>query len=214
MEEKKRNRKKVVPIVVVAFVCLLVGAVGGGVTSYYTYAIAPSGSLWSDNCKTKSEQLKDLQKEHNAYVDKMDKYSNLAESEIATREKEADAEAKAAEKKAEKEAEIDSLNNDIALLNDQIKSKQDELDSLTSEIKKKKGEPIKLLSGQYTVGTDLPEGRYRVSGTSTFSVWTSAGDLYISTILNPDYGDGDYVASLNSGMKMECGSPTTFTPVE
>ena len=85
---------------------------------------------------------------------------------------------------------------------------------MTSEIKKKKGEPIKLLSGQYTVGTDLPEGRYRVSGTSTFSVWTSAGDLYISTILNPDYGDGDYVASLNSGMKMKCGSPTTFTPVE
>ena len=83
---------------------MLVGAAGGGVTSYYTYAITPSGSLWSDTCKTKSEQLKDLQKEHNAYVDKMDKYSNLAESEIATREKKADAEAKAAEKKAEKEA--------------------------------------------------------------------------------------------------------------
>ena len=212
MEEKKCNWKKVVPIVVVAFACLLVGAVGGGVTSYYTYAVTPSGSLWSDTYETKSKQLKDLQKEHNAYVDKMDKYSNLAESEIATREKKADAEAKAAEKKAEKEAKIDELNGEIKSLDDQIKEKQDELAKLNSDVKKAKGKPINLSSGRYVVGTDLPEGRYRVSGTSNFVVY-DYGDLYINTILGSS-GFGDYVANLTSGMDMECSAPTTFTPIE
>ena len=197
MEEKKRNWKKVVPIVVVAFVCLLVGAVGGGVTSYYTYAVTPSGSLWSDTYETKSKQLKDLQKEHNAYVDKMDKYSNLAESEIATREK---------------EAKIDELNGEISSLDGQIKEKQDELAKLNSDVKKAKGKPINLSSGRYVVGTDLPEGRYRISGTSNFVVY-DYGDLYINTILGSS-GFGDYVANLTSGMDMECSAPTTFTPIE
>lgn len=114
--------------------------------------------------------------------------------------------------KTKLEKEIEELNKTHSTLNDQIAVKQQELDKLTEDILKVTGKPITLISGDYIIGTDLPQGRYIVSGSSNFIVYSN-DNLYINTILGDSF-DGDYAATLTDGMIMHCSSKTTFTPVE
>ena len=109
---------------------------------------------------------------------------------------------------ADKSAKLEQLNTDVGL-------KQAELDSLTGEVTKAKSAPKTLSAGQFIVGTDLPAGRYNVSGSSNFIVYGATGRLKVNTILGSSIvGNGDYVCTLTDGDQMELGAKTTFTPIQ
>lgn len=113
------------------------------------------------------------------------------------------------------EAKVNELTGQVGTLEQTITSKQAELDKLNGDIVTAKGQPISLPSGQFVVGEDVPAGRYRISGSSNFVVFTSAGRVYINTILGDSVvGDGDYIGNLQTGQKIENHAPATLTPVE
>ena len=155
-----------------------------------------------------SEETIAKKDDYNKNKDKYDEELKRLEDQIFENEFVVD------EQEEERKETLNELDSQIKDKKAEIKDKQSELDALTQKIKETSEKPITLPSGDYTVGTDIPAGRYRVSGSSNFVVRDSYGDLCINTILDTQYGDGDYVATLESGMKAHCASKTTFTPVE
>lgn len=113
------------------------------------------------------------------------------------------------------DAQISAKQDELNKKQAEVDSKQAELDKLTGEVVKAAGDPITVSAGDYIVGTDFKAGRYKVSGSSNFVVYTSSGELYINTILGSSrVGRGDYVATLSDKMIVRCSAKTTFTPVK
>lgn len=113
------------------------------------------------------------------------------------------------------DAQISAKQNELNKKQAEVDSKQAELDKLTGEVVKAAGDPITVSAGDYIVGTDFKAGRYKVSGSSNFVVYTSSRELYINTILgSSSVGRGDYVATLSDKMIVRCSAKTTFTPVK
>ncbi len=113
---------------------------------------------------------------------------------------------------SKKQGEIATLTKKVDELNSAVSQKQAELDKLNGDIVKAKGQPIKLISGTYTVGKDVPAGRYRISGSSNFIV---NNGLKINTILGDSIvGSGDYIGYLDEGDVIDNHAPATLTPVE
>lgn len=115
-----------------------------------------------------------------------------------------------------KTAELETKSKDLEGINTQISQKQAELDKLNGDILQAKGQPITLPAGQFVVGNDIPAGRYRVSGTSNFVVYSgTTGRITVNTILGDSWvGDGDYICNLGTGDEVENHARTTFTPIE
>ncbi len=114
-----------------------------------------------------------------------------------------------------KTAELETKSKDLEGINTQISQKQAELDKLNGDIIQAKGQPITLPAGQFVVGNDVPAGRYNVSGSSNFFVYSSSGRLKVNTILGNSYvGRGDYVCTLDTGDNIENHARTTFTPIQ
>lgn len=70
-------------------------------------------------------------------------------------------------------------------------------------------EPISLTAGEYTVGTHIPAGRYRIETEDTWC--TVSTDDFFQTL---DQGDGGYTCDLEEGDELTCSQPVTLTPVE
>lgn len=67
----------------------------------------------------------------------------------------------------------------------------------------------------FTIGKDIPVGRYRVSGSSNFFAYNTKGSLIVNTILgNGDFASGDYICDLKDGYTVENSAKTTFTPLQ
>lgn len=114
-----------------------------------------------------------------------------------------------------KTAELETKSKDLEGINTQISQKQAVLDKLNGDIIQAKGQPITLPAGQFVVGNDIPAGRYNVSGSSNFFVYSSSGRLKVNTILGNGYvGRGDYVCTLDTGDNIENHARTTFTPIQ
>lgn len=119
------------------------------------------------------------------------------------------------ENKAACDSEIAEKTATIENLDAQISAKQNELDTLTGNIVKAEGAPKTLSAGEYTVGVDIPAGRYNVSGSRNFVAWDKLGNLKVNTILgNSSVGVGDYICTLGEGYLIECAARTTFTPIQ
>ena len=123
--------------------------------------------------------------------------------------------------KEDKEAELSELDTtlenrkgEIADLDRQISEKNSELNTLKAIITKTGEEPKVLPAGQFTVGYDLPQGRYDVTGSSNFVVRTPSGNLKVNTILGGRYGNENYVCNLNIGDTLDLHSKCTFTPIK
>ncbi len=108
--------------------------------------------------------------------------------------------------------DVDDRKMELSDLDGQIRSKQEELDLLTADVNEAIGQPITLPAGDYVVGEHLPEGRYRVTGSSNFVARSPGGNLKINIILG-NYGVSEYVTTLTNGMTLECRGRDTFTPV-
>ena len=101
---------------------------------------------------------------------------------------------------SEIEAVLSEKQDAIGEKDAQIAAKESELEKLDGEVVKAKGNPLSMPSGDYTVGTDIPAGRYRASGSSNFVVYSRIGRLKVNTILGDSaVGDGDYVCTLETG---------------
>ncbi len=116
---------------------------------------------------------------------------------------------------SEIEAVLSEKQDAIGEKDAQIAAKESELEKLDGEVVKAKGNPLSMPSGDYTVGTDIPAGRYRASGSSNFVVYSRIGRLKVNTILGDSaVGDGDYVCTLETGDSVNTRSKLTLTPVE
>ena len=123
--------------------------------------------------------------------------------------------------KAAKDAEIIQLdatiqekNNSISSLDADISAKSAELDKLKNAIQRTEEEPKVLTAGHYTVGNDLPPGRYIVTGSSNFIVYSLWGDLKVNTILGGQIGVESFTCELESGDTMQLSGKDTFTPIK
>lgn len=111
--------------------------------------------------------------------------------------------------------DLDDKTSKLASTNASLEIKQKELDKLNQNIITAKGNPISLPSGEYTGGTDIPIGRYKVSGSSNFVVQSYTGKLKVNTILGGGIvGKGDYVCNIEVGDKIEASSKVNFTPIK
>ena len=114
----------------------------------------------------------------------------------------------------ELENEIGSKQDEIKDLNGQIDDKESELASITGEVKKAEGEPKTLSAGFFTVGVDLPEGRYLVTPNDNGNFFVNEGMSVNIMIGNGDFYESEYVFTANEGDSIELTTSATFTPVE
>src|SRR5699024_10119098 len=92
----------------------------------------------------------------------------------------------------------------------EVKQSEKKLDIIEAGITEAKKKPIELSSGQYKVGADLDEGRYKATNVgrcSNFVVHNSSGRLKVNTILGNDgFGSGDYVFYADDGDSIQTES--------
>ncbi|MCM3394860.1 MULTISPECIES: hypothetical protein [Cytobacillus] len=110
---------------------------------------------------------------------------------------------------------IDSKNGEIKSINEKIKSKNNELASVEGKIKEKKEAPKVLSAGFFTVGEDIPEGRYKVvpnGGQGNFFV---NDGMDVNIILGGGgFGESEYVFYAYEGDEIELTTSAKFIPVE
>ena len=102
----------------------------------------------------------------------------------------------------EKKNELDSLNRENAELQQQI-------NDLNAQIESQSGAIITLSAGQYTVGEDIPPGKFSITGTGTFVSASSEG----RSKYNSRLGSTPLEAILESGDKIRLDSATKFSPI-
>lgn len=111
--------------------------------------------------------------------------------------------------------QITEKQNTVSSLDTDINAKQTELNFLKAEIQTAGEAPKVLGAGEYTVGLDIPPGRYVVTGKSNFVVHSSTGSLKVNTILGGGkWGQESYTCQLNDGDILKLSSKDTFTPVK
>lgn len=113
------------------------------------------------------------------------------------------------------QTKLDQLKTDLNSINEQITAKTAELNKLQGDILVAKDNPITLPAGMFTIGKDIPAGRYRVSGSSNFFAYNTRGSLIVNTILGNGYfASGDYICDLQDGYTVKNAAKTTFTPLQ
>lgn len=194
------GKKKIILVIAVLVGGLLVGTLCGyfaGVNAKINAQLLAERQAQDEQINTKKEELSNLE---NEIKDKSGVISAAKEYET---------------NKATLDEEIAEKTSTVENLDSQISAKQSELDILTGNVVKAKSEPKVLPAGEYTVGVDIPAGRYSVSGSRNFFAWDKSGSLKVNTILgNSSIGVGDYVCSLGDGYRIECAAKTTFTPIQ
>lgn len=114
------------------------------------------------------------------------------------------------------EKDLEIKKKDLEGLEGNIASKQEELETVNQLIKEKGEEPIQLSAGTFTIGSDVPAGRYKampVGRGSNFVVYDSAGRLDVNTILG-SYGEPEYIFFAEDGGTIESASTAKLVPVE
>ncbi|MBT2575358.1 hypothetical protein J7E26_15640 [Bacillus sp. ISL-51] len=125
--------------------------------------------------------------------------------------------------KKENEKKIDDLKNKIKSSKDELKQiksniddKNDELASVEGEVEKAKAAPKTLGAGSFTVGSDLPEGRYKAEAageSGNFIVHSILGDLKVNTVLGSGW-ESEYTFNAEDGDEMELSTSIKFTKID
>jgi predicted nuclease with TOPRIM domain len=206
---KKGLGKKILKIagmIVGAFVILFIG-VGMGTSG---------GSVNLDGKKMDAVQL---QKE----IDKLKGQKKDAQKDLdAQKEKNKEVFALIDQKDeiksdVEKEqSKLDDLKSNLNDTNSQLKSAENKLASVTGQVAKAKGAPKYLDAGKYTVGKDIPAGRYKVVATgsgSNFFVYDGEMPV-VNTILGTDMGgQPSYTFECEDGNVIQTETSVKLTPV-
>ena len=143
------------------------------------------------------EQFKAKEAEYKEAL-KTIEYKNTVESEIGELNK-----------------QIESKKGEIGTLEETIKAKNAELASVEGKIKEKKEAPKVLSAGFFTVGKDIPEGRYKVvpnGGSGNFFV--NDGMSVNIMIGRGEFYEEEYVFTAYEGDVIELTTSAKFIPVE
>lgn len=84
--------------------------------------------------------------------------------------------------------------------------------ALTGTIKQEQAKPITLPGGNFIVGKDLPEGRYKITTTtSSMNYFVNDGEVNIILGTESGFAEPTYTLDLYEGDKIEQGSSVTYT---
>lgn len=118
----------------------------------------------------------------------------------------------------EKEDKLSDAKDKIDKKQDKIEDKEDELDSIKSDIKEKEDDPVELGAGEFEVGSDVPENRYKampVGEGSNFIVMDNLDTPKVNTILGEgSHDESSYVFEAKEGDTIETHSSVKLQPVE
>lgn len=117
---------------------------------------------------------------------------------------------------SESETKLSSLQSNIKSKEEELDSKQKELASVSGQIIKAKTAPKTLQAGVYTVGKDIPSGRYKatpVGGGSNFVTFDTSGIPDVNTILGSN-GEPSYTFEIIDGYKIQTEATVKLTPIE
>lgn len=88
--------------------------------------------------------------------------------------------------KAELRTKIEAKKNELIKLSDEVNKQTSELNNLNSEIDKNSGSILSLPPGTYTVGKNLPVGKYSVTGSGKFMAASKDGESKENSVLGTD----------------------------
>jgi len=111
------------------------------------------------------------------------------------------------------ESDLKDKKKELKDLKSDIKEKNKELEKITSGIIEKEEEPIVLGAGQYIVGSDVPEGRYKAVPVGRGSNFFVRGAGSVNTILG-DNGQADYTFFTVEGDEIDTRAKVKLIPVE
>lgn len=114
-------------------------------------------------------------------------------------------------------SKLSSTQNDISISQSKLSNLNDQIKSASGQLEQDKGAPKTLGAGNFTVGKDIPSGRYKVTpiGSGNFVVYDSSGDIKVNTILGDgDLGVSSYVFEADSGDQIDNEASFKFTPIK
>jgi peptidoglycan hydrolase CwlO-like protein len=116
---------------------------------------------------------------------------------------------------AKLEGTLKSKQGDIKSLDSKISSKEKELASITGEIQEKKDKPKVLSAGKYTVGKDIPAGRYKAvpnRGSGNFFI-NDGADANIM-LGKGEFYEPEYIFEVVDGDEIEITMSVKFIPIK
>ncbi|MGE7717024.1 hypothetical protein [Priestia megaterium] len=206
----------------------VIGAVVVGISCFYI-GKAVQDDIYSTNIDKEIVTYNQLVDEYNKINDKRNQYIDDIEDledEVSEKKKEVKEIKDAMTHKDELNAKIDKLEAKVqertstaSDLDSELKSKQAELDKLTAGVQEKEDAPKEFSAGQYFVGQDFPEGRYKavpVGEGSNFQVFdTDTGEAAVNTILGHDkYSESEFIFYAQDGQYMETQARVKLIAVE
>ncbi|KGX91049.1 hypothetical protein N781_04875 [Pontibacillus halophilus JSM 076056 = DSM 19796] len=179
------------------------------------------------------EEIEGLQKNKSQAEEELESLSKdktdteaLISKKDETAEQLAELEAKLADVQATLDKELEEgrkeADEKLADLTAQIEEKQGELNTVTEALSVAQGklqetgdDPIELSAGYYTVGTDLPSGRYTATPIGEGSNLFVNDGLKVNTILGDGtWGEPSYTFSVSEGDTIQTEARILLTPVE
>jgi peptidoglycan hydrolase CwlO-like protein len=154
--------------------------------------------------KTVEGKLSDIQKQ---YTDKQSEFDEAmkvvnnkksVEDEIATLE-----------------STLKTKQGEIKSLDSKISSKENELASITGQIQVKKDKPKVLSAGKFTVGKDIPAGRYKaVPNRGSGNFFVNAGADVNIMLGKGDFYEPEYIFEVVDGDEIEITLSVKFIPIK
>ncbi len=106
-------------------------------------------------------------------------------------------------------AQIEEKKNELDRLNNENSELQQQIGALNTQIEGQSGAILTLSAGQYTVGEDIPVGKFSITGTGTFVSASSDG----RSKYNSRLGSSPLEAILESSDRVKLDSTTKFSPI-
>lgn len=154
--------------------------------------------------ESQTKEVADIQKE----IQEMEKEKNEALRIIENK-------SRAEEEMKELHKQVEKSHKELSNLTEEIKAKKAELAAVEGEIIEKKQEPKVLPAGFFTVGKDLPAGRYKVVAQSGFGNFFVNSGSKVNIILgDAEIGVIEYVFYADEGDEIESALSAKFIPVE
>lgn len=151
-----------------------------------------------------NEQYDALAREHDQYVTDSAPFLKLNETEQ-----------EAAIKLAGRENEIKELEDIKSKLQSEISQLETKIKNLKSDVIKITGKEKKYPAGYFTVGVDIPPGRYKIfGGSSNFVVHNAGGRLRVNIILGKSYGVKEYIYTFEEEDQVQAESTFKLVPVQ
>lgn len=110
---------------------------------------------------------------------------------------------------------LDSKKGEITGIDKQIETKKDELASVTGQIKEKKDKPKILPAGKFTVGKDIPAGRYKaVPNRGNGNFFVNEGADVNAMLGRGDFYEPEYIFEVVDGDEIEITLSVKFIPIK